>query len=54
MKPRLASAARASRVAEAAHGHCTGFALTINQLKGKVSMLFITHALPKGLVVDGV
>ena len=31
-----------------------GFAQTINQLKGRVSMLFITHALPKGLKVDGV
>ena len=31
-----------------------GFAHTINQLKGRVSMLFITHALPKGLKVDGV
>ena len=28
------------------------FAATINQLKGKVTMLFITHALPKSLVVD--
>ncbi|BBP04405.1 peptidase C39 [Sulfuriferula plumbiphila] len=28
------------------------FATTINQLRGKVSMLFITHALPKGLQVD--
>ena len=28
------------------------FALTINQLKGKVSMLFITHAMPKNLQVD--
>ncbi len=31
-----------------------GFAQTINQLKGRVSMLFITHALPKSLQVDGV
>ena len=31
-----------------------GFAQTINQLKGRVSMLFITHALPKSLKVDGV
>ena len=31
-----------------------GFAQTINQLKGRVSMLFITHALPKSLLVDGV
>lgn len=31
-----------------------GFAQTINQLKGRVSMLFITHALPKNLKVDGV
>ena len=30
------------------------FAATINQLKGKVTMLFITHALPKNLLVDGV
>jgi subfamily B ATP-binding cassette protein HlyB/CyaB len=28
------------------------FAQTINQLKGKVTMLFITHALPKTLIVD--
>jgi subfamily B ATP-binding cassette protein HlyB/CyaB len=31
-----------------------GFAQTVNQLKGRVSMLFITHALPKGLGVDRV
>jgi len=30
------------------------FAATINQLKGKVTMLFITHALPKTLLVDEV
>lgn len=30
------------------------FAKTVNQLKGKVSMLFITHQLPKGLMVDEV
>jgi ATP-binding cassette, subfamily B, bacterial HlyB/CyaB len=30
------------------------FAKTVNQLKGKVTMLFITHAMPKGLLVDGV
>ena len=30
------------------------FANTINQLKGKVTMLFITHALPKNLMVDEV
>ncbi|MFT5961504.1 MAG: subfamily B ATP-binding cassette protein HlyB/CyaB [Burkholderiaceae bacterium] len=30
------------------------FAQTINALKGKVTMLFITHALPKGLHVDAV
>jgi ATP-binding cassette, subfamily B, bacterial HlyB/CyaB len=30
------------------------FAKTINQLKGKVTMLFITHAMPKALQVDGV
>jgi len=26
----------------------------INQLKGKVTMLFITHAMPKNLLVDEV
>jgi ATP-binding cassette, subfamily B, bacterial HlyB/CyaB len=30
------------------------FAKTINRLKGKVTMLFITHAMPKGLLVDDV
>lgn len=30
------------------------FAATINQLKGKVTILFITHALPKTLLVDEV
>ncbi len=30
------------------------FAVTVNALKGKVSMLFITHQLPKGLQVDEV
>lgn len=30
------------------------FAATINQLKGQVSMLFITHALPENLLVDAV
>lgn len=30
------------------------FAHTINALKGKVTMLFITHALPKGLHIDAV
>ncbi|MDI1297949.1 hypothetical protein [Methylotenera sp.] len=28
------------------------FAQTINQLKGKVTILFITHQIPKGLAVD--
>ena len=28
------------------------FATTINQLKGKVGMIFITHAMPKNLQVD--
>ena len=28
------------------------FAVTINQLKGKVTMLFISHALPKNLHTD--
>jgi len=30
------------------------FAQTINALKGKVTMLFITHGLPKGLKIDAV
>ena len=30
------------------------FAKTINSLKGKVTMIFITHAMPKGLLIDGV
>jgi subfamily B ATP-binding cassette protein HlyB/CyaB len=30
------------------------FAATVNQLKGKVTMLFITHALPRSLQVDEV
>ena len=30
------------------------FAHTINALKGKVTMLFITHGLPKGLQVDAI
>lgn len=30
------------------------FARTINKLKGKVTMLFITHQIPKGLMVDDV
>ena len=30
------------------------FAQTINQLKGKVTMVFIAHILPRGLLVDEV
>ena len=30
------------------------FALTINKLKGKVTMIFITHQIPRGLQVDEV
>jgi len=30
------------------------FAQTVNRLKGRVTMVFITHALPKALQVDGV
>ena len=30
------------------------FAQTINRLKGKVTMIFITHQVPKGLLVDEV
>ena len=36
------------------HTTAEHLARTINQLKGKISMLFITHHLPKGLQVDGV
>lgn len=28
------------------------FAQTVNKLKGKVTIVFITHQLPKGLQVD--
>jgi len=31
-----------------------GFADTVNQLKGEVTMLFITHQVPANLKVDGV
>jgi subfamily B ATP-binding cassette protein HlyB/CyaB len=31
-----------------------GFAKTINGLKGRVTMLFITHAMPKALQIDDV
>jgi hypothetical protein len=30
------------------------FAATTNQLKGKVTMMFITHAMPRNLLVDEV
>jgi subfamily B ATP-binding cassette protein HlyB/CyaB len=30
------------------------FAQTVNRLKGKVTMIFITHQVPKGLQVDEV
>jgi subfamily B ATP-binding cassette protein HlyB/CyaB len=36
------------------HETAEHFAKTVNALKGKVTMLFITHALPKALVVDDV
>ena len=36
------------------HATAEQFARTINQLKGKVTMLFIAHQLPKGLAVDEV
>lgn len=36
------------------HATAEHLARTINQLKGQVSLLFITHNLPKGLQVDGV
>jgi ATP-binding cassette, subfamily B, bacterial HlyB/CyaB len=30
------------------------FAQTINRLKGKATMVFITHQVPRGLALDGV
>ena len=36
------------------HQTAEHFAATVNQLKGRVTMLFITHQLPKGLLVDEV
>ena len=33
---------------------CEYFAQPINRLKGKVTMIFITHQVPKGLQVDEV
>jgi len=30
------------------------FARTVNQLKGRVTMIFIAHQLPRGLMVDEV
>jgi subfamily B ATP-binding cassette protein HlyB/CyaB len=36
------------------HETAEHFAKTVNALKGKVTMLFTTHALPKALVVDDV
>jgi len=36
------------------HATAEHLAITINQLKGKVGMLFITHHLPENLKVDGV
>ncbi len=36
------------------HDTAEAFAQTINQLKGKVTLLFITHAMPKSLRVDAV
>src|SRR3569833_1806370 len=36
------------------HATAEHLAKTINRLRGKVSLLFITHNLPKGLQVDGV
>lgn len=36
------------------HQTAEHFAATVNQLKGRVSMIFITHQLPKGLQVDEV
>jgi ABC-type bacteriocin/lantibiotic exporter with double-glycine peptidase domain len=28
------------------------FAATVNQMRGKIGMLFISHAIPRGLLVD--
>ena len=36
------------------HATAEHFAHTVNKLKGKVTMLFISHQLPKGLHVDEV
>ena len=36
------------------HQTAEHFAKTINKLKGKVTMIFITHQVPKGLQVDEV
>ena len=36
------------------HATAEHFAKTINRLKGKVTMIFITHQIPKGLAVDAV
>lgn len=36
------------------HATAEHFAQTINRLKGKVTMIFITHQIPKGLAVDAI
>ena len=36
------------------HQTAEHFAKTINKLKGKVTMIFITHQIPRGLQVDEV
>ena len=36
------------------HATAEHFAKTINRLKGKVTMIFITHQIPKGLAVDAI
>ena len=36
------------------HQTAEHFAKTINALKGKVTLLFIAHQLPKGLQIDGI
>ena len=50
----LDEVAHACRMTGVHEDTAEAFAKTINQLKGKVTMLFITHALPKSLRVDAV
>ncbi|MCR4305336.1 MAG: peptidase domain-containing ABC transporter [Gallionella sp.] len=51
-KPRILIFDEATSSLDAATAE--NFAATINQLRGKVTMMFITHAMPKNLLVDEV